>query len=48
MDPQNPEFDPQANAAAYDPTAAEMHEGAPAFSDAPDGQDAPDDVAGHS
>lgn len=42
MDPQNPGVDPQANAAAYDPTAAEMHEGAPAFSDAPDGQDAPE------
>lgn len=37
--------DPQANYAGFDPSAAEMHEGVPAFSDAPDEENAPQDAS---
>jgi hypothetical protein len=33
--------DPQETYAGFDPSAAEMHEGVPAFSDAPDEESAP-------
>ncbi len=44
MDPNqnvNQPDDPQANYAGFDPSTAEMHEGVPAFSDALDGENAP-------